>query len=31
VLDAAERFEKRPSDAEMDALLARSQTQPLFV
>jgi aryl-alcohol dehydrogenase-like predicted oxidoreductase len=31
VLDAAERFEKRPSDTEMDALLARSQTQPLFV
>jgi aryl-alcohol dehydrogenase-like predicted oxidoreductase len=31
VLDAAERFEKRPSDAEMDALLERSQTQPLFV
>jgi len=31
VLEAAERFEKRPSDTEMDALLARSQTQPLFV
>jgi aryl-alcohol dehydrogenase-like predicted oxidoreductase len=31
VLDAAERFEKRPSDAEMAALLARSNTEPLFV
>jgi aryl-alcohol dehydrogenase-like predicted oxidoreductase len=31
VLDAAERFEKRPSDAEMSALLERSQTEPLFV
>jgi aryl-alcohol dehydrogenase-like predicted oxidoreductase len=31
VLDAAERFEKRPSDTEMDALLERSQTEPLFV
>ena len=31
VLDAAERFAKRPSDAEMNALLDRSQTEPLFV
>ena len=31
VLEAAERFEKRPSDAEMEALLERSQTEPLFV
>jgi aryl-alcohol dehydrogenase-like predicted oxidoreductase len=31
VLDAAERFEKRPPDAEMAALLARSNTEPLFV
>jgi aryl-alcohol dehydrogenase-like predicted oxidoreductase len=31
VLDAAERFEKRPTDAEMTALLERSQTEPLFV
>ncbi len=31
VLDAAERFEKRPAEAEMAALLARSNTEPLFV
>ena len=31
VLDAAERFEKRPTDAEMAAMLERSQTAPLFV
>jgi aryl-alcohol dehydrogenase-like predicted oxidoreductase len=31
VLDAAERFEKRPSDAEVAAMLERSKTQPLFV
>ncbi|TMD91443.1 MAG: aldo/keto reductase [Chloroflexi bacterium] len=31
VLDAAERFEQRPSDAEMGALLERSNTEPLFV
>ncbi len=31
VLDAAERFEDRPSDAEMAALLQRSETEPLFV
>ena len=31
VLDAAERFEKRPTDAQMTALLERSQTEPLFV
>jgi aryl-alcohol dehydrogenase-like predicted oxidoreductase len=31
VLDAAERFEMRPTDAQMTALLERTQTQPLFV
>ena len=31
VLDAAERFETRPTDGEMTALLERSQTEPLFV
>ena len=31
VLDAAERFEKRPTDAEMTAMLERSASQPLFV
>ena len=31
VLDAAERFEKRPTDAQMAALLERSRTEPLFV
>lgn len=31
MLDAAERFEKRPSDAEMTALMERSRTEPLFV
>jgi aryl-alcohol dehydrogenase-like predicted oxidoreductase len=31
VLDAAERFEKRPTDSEMNSLLERSQTAPLFV
>ena len=31
VLDAAERFEKRPDDAAMRALVERSDTQPLFV
>jgi aryl-alcohol dehydrogenase-like predicted oxidoreductase len=31
VLDAAERFEKRPSDADLAATLERSKTQPLFV
>jgi aryl-alcohol dehydrogenase-like predicted oxidoreductase len=31
VLEAAERFEKRPTDAQMTALLERTQTQPLFV
>jgi len=30
VLDAVSRFEKRPSDAEMRAMLERSQTEPLF-
>jgi aryl-alcohol dehydrogenase-like predicted oxidoreductase len=31
VLDAAERFEKRPSDVDLAATLERSKTQPLFV
>ncbi|HEX9475910.1 MAG TPA: aldo/keto reductase [Candidatus Dormibacteraeota bacterium] len=31
VLDAAGRFEKRPTDAEMEAMLERSRTEPLFV
>ncbi|GAC1689796.1 MAG: aldo/keto reductase [Candidatus Dormibacteraceae bacterium] len=31
VLDAAERFEKRPSAGEMAAMLGRSKTEPLFV
>ena len=31
VLDAAERFANRPTDAEMKTLLERSQTEPLFV
>jgi len=31
VLDAAERFEKRPTDAQMSAMMERTQTQPLFV
>ena len=31
LLDAAERFEKRPTDAQMSAMLERTQTQPLFV
>src|ERR1700716_2181567 len=31
VLDAAERFEKRPSDAEVAAMLERAKTEPLFV
>jgi aryl-alcohol dehydrogenase-like predicted oxidoreductase len=31
VLDAAERFEKRPADAEMATMLERAGTQPLFV
>jgi aryl-alcohol dehydrogenase-like predicted oxidoreductase len=31
VLDAAERFEKRPTDAQMTAFLERTQTEPLFV
>jgi len=30
-LDAAERFEKRPADAEMATMLERAGTQPLFV
>jgi aryl-alcohol dehydrogenase-like predicted oxidoreductase len=31
VLDAAERFERRPDDAAMRALVERSKTEPLFV
>jgi predicted aldo/keto reductase-like oxidoreductase len=31
VLDAAERFEKPPNDADVAAMLERSKTQPLFV
>ena len=31
LLDAAERFERRPSDEEMTALAERSQAEPLFV
>ncbi len=31
VLDAAERFENRPTDKEMTALLERTQTEPIFV
>jgi aryl-alcohol dehydrogenase-like predicted oxidoreductase len=31
VLDAAERFEKRPSEPDVGAMLERSKTQPLFV
>ena len=31
VLEAAERFAKRPTDADMNAMLERSRTEPLFV
>ncbi|HSP10331.1 MAG TPA: aldo/keto reductase [Candidatus Dormibacteraeota bacterium] len=31
ILDSAKRFETRPSDSEMAALVERSRTQPLFV
>jgi aryl-alcohol dehydrogenase-like predicted oxidoreductase len=31
VLDAASRFERRPAEAEMDALRERARPQPLFV
>src|SRR5215212_8987640 len=31
LLDAAERFERRPSDEEMAALVARAEAEPLFV
>ncbi len=31
VLDAASRFENRPTDQEMKALLERTETEPLFV
>jgi aryl-alcohol dehydrogenase-like predicted oxidoreductase len=31
ILDAAERFEKRPSDAEMAKMMARTEAEPLFV
>jgi hypothetical protein len=31
VLDAAERFENRPGDAQVAAMLERAKTEPLFV
>jgi hypothetical protein len=31
VLDAAERFQAPPSDAEMEAMVARLAMSPLFV
>jgi hypothetical protein len=31
LLDAAERFEGRPSDEDMAALAARAEAEPLFV
>jgi hypothetical protein len=31
LLDAAERFERRPSDEELDALADRREIAPLFV
>jgi aryl-alcohol dehydrogenase-like predicted oxidoreductase len=31
VLDAADRFEKRPTDSAMASMLARAQAEPLFV
>lgn len=31
VLDAAERFEKRPADSELAVMLERAKTEPLFV
>jgi aryl-alcohol dehydrogenase-like predicted oxidoreductase len=31
VLDAAERFQKRPADSEMAAMLERARAEPLFV
>ena len=31
VLDAAERFERRPTDAEMAKMVARTESEPLFV
>ena len=31
VLDAADRFETRPGDAEMASMLERAKTEPLFV
>src|SRR6202790_1768397 len=31
VLDAAERFEKRPVDADLEAILERAKAEPLFV
>jgi hypothetical protein len=31
VLDAAERFDKRPLDAEMSLMFERSKAEPLFV
>ena len=31
VLDAAERFETRPADQELDDLVAQWQMEPMFV
>jgi hypothetical protein len=31
VLEAAERFEQRPGDGEVAAMLERAKTEPLFV
>jgi aryl-alcohol dehydrogenase-like predicted oxidoreductase len=31
ILDAAERFERRPSDAEMERMVAKAEVEPLFV
>jgi hypothetical protein len=31
VLDAAERFDMRPGDGQMAAMLERAKTEPLFV
>jgi hypothetical protein len=31
VLDAAERFEKRPTDPELSTMLERAKAEPLFV
>jgi len=31
VLDAAERFDKRPSDTDMSSMLESARAEPLFV